>query len=122
MFDSDGFHRFEKLMRRGESRNALAVLECGGGDTAFDSMISVKASRAVSECHGHPESGVALRLPPQSRTLTRQSRSCRSPNRTTMRGRQARSCHSIFRQRGGRRDFDWELAHIKTQGTAPLLI
>jgi hypothetical protein len=57
-------------MRRGEFRNALAVRECGGGDTAFDSIISLKACRGVSDCHDHPESGVALCLPPQSRTLT----------------------------------------------------
>lgn len=51
---------------------SLVVLECGGHDTAFESGGNVKKADVLYEFSSHPKSGVALRLPPHSKTLRAQ--------------------------------------------------
>jgi hypothetical protein len=48
--------------------NALAVVDCGGRDTAFVRCSNPKMTRVLQESRGRRESSVALRLPPQSKT------------------------------------------------------
>jgi hypothetical protein len=43
-------------------------VDCGGRDTAFVRYSDPKMIRVLQESRGRRESGVALRLPPQSKT------------------------------------------------------
>ena len=56
---------------------ALAVLECGGRDTAFD-RFAISKERGPVQTAVPSQSGVALRLPPHSTTLREFSGRCNS--------------------------------------------
>jgi hypothetical protein len=49
--------------------NALAVVDCGGRDTAFVPRSNPKMTCVLREFRGRRESGVALRLPPAVQDL-----------------------------------------------------
>ncbi len=51
-----------------EATERAGRVDCGGRDTAFVRYSDPKMIRVLQESRGRRESGVALRLPPQSKT------------------------------------------------------